>query len=315
MDITAINTFLLIAKKQSFSLAAESLYLSQPAISKRIAALESELNCKLFDRLKKKSILTEAGRLFLPRAESIIEELKRCKNDLADMGSTVSGELLIATSHHIGLHYLPPILKQYVSQYPHVDLKLNFMESEAACQAVEHAEIELAIITLPLKPSSTLDLLAIWQDPLAFVVHNHHPLLKELPITNTQPPHYQLSPKHLQQLTHYPAILSEKGTYTRELLDAYFMDSEMKIQVKLSNNFLETIKMMVSVGLGWSILPQTLVDETLTELYIPSFHAKRSLGIVSHKSRTLSLAAQKMVSLITQSSSRVINQKNLAEII
>ncbi|MCP3852469.1 MAG: LysR family transcriptional regulator, partial [Gammaproteobacteria bacterium] len=86
MDIPAIETFLTVAKKQSFSLTAELLYLTQPAISKRIASLESELNCKLFDRIKKKIILTEAGKLFLPRAQNIIDELKAGKNTLAEMG-------------------------------------------------------------------------------------------------------------------------------------------------------------------------------------------------------------------------------------
>lgn len=299
MDIPSIKTFLLVAKKQSFSLTAESLYLTQPAISKRIAALESELDCKLFDRVKKKILLTEAGRLFLPRAQAIIEELKATKNALAKMGGMVSGELIMATSHHIGIHYLPPILKHYVNEYPKVDVKLNFMESESACQAVENAEIELAVITLPIEPASCLNLLNIWQDPLTFAVHNNHPLIEEISDTNTND--VILKHKNIGRLTQFPAILPEQGTYTRELLDAYFYKSEMNVQVKLSNNYLETIKMMVSVGLGWSVLPKTLIDNTLTAIIIPGFSAHRALGIVTHKNRTLSHAAQMMVKLITKS--------------
>ena len=299
MDIPSIETFLIVAKKQSFSLTAERLYLTQPAISKRIASLESELDCKLFDRVKKKILLTEAGRLFLPRAQAIVDELKAGKNILAEMDGLVSGELVMATSHHIGLHHLPPVLKHYVNQYPKVDVKLNFMESESACQAVENAEIELAVITLPIEPASCLNLVNIWQDPLTFAIHNNHPLLKTIKKLNgnTNP----LTHEDIEQLTTFPAILSEKGTYTRELIDAYFYESGMNVQVKLSNNYLETIKMMVSVGLGWSVLPQTLIDTTLTAINIPGFSAHRSLGIVTHKNRTLSHAAQKMSELITKS--------------
>jgi DNA-binding transcriptional LysR family regulator len=295
MDIPSIETFLNVAKKQSFSLTAESMYLSQPAISKRIASLEIELKCKLFDRINKKVILTEAGKLFLPRAQNIILELKAGKNSLAEMGGVISGELAMVTSHHIGLHHLPPVLKQYVSEYPQVNLKLDFMNSEAACLAVENAEIELAVITLPNEPVDCLNIVKIWTDPMTIAIHNDHPLLKKKKNAN------KLSKKELQQLTQYPAILPEIGTYTRELVDDYFFKIGITPQVKLSNNYLETIKMMVSVGLGWSVLPQTLIDNTLTTIQMPEFMASRSLGIVTHKNRTLSPAAQKMVKLITKS--------------
>jgi len=294
MDIPAIETFLIVTKKQSFSLAAEALYLTQPAISKRIAALEAELDCKLFDRIKKKIILTEAGRLFLPRAQIIVQELKESKSALAEMGGLVSGELLMATSHHIGLHHLPPILKHYVNQYPNVDLKLDFMGSEAACRAVENAEIELAVITLPIEPAPCLNLFTVWQDPLTFAIHNNHPLLE-----NTQSKGIN-NKEFINKLIKFPAILTEKKTYTRKLLDTYFEQSQITPQVKLSNNYLETIKMMVSVGLGWSILPQTLIDNSVTAVTIPGFRAQRALGIVTHKNTTHSHAAKKMMHLITQ---------------
>ena len=299
MDIPSIETFLMVTKKQSFSLAAEALFLTQPAISKRIASLETELNCKLFDRVKKKVILTEAGRLFLPGAKRIIAELKDSKIALAEMGGMISGELEMATSHHIGLHHLPPVLKEYVSLFPQVDFNLNFMDSEAACLAVENAEIELAVITLPNEPADCLELIKVWTDPLSISIHNDHPIIKKLPVNSKQ---LTLNHKDLHQLTKFPAILPEKGTYTRELLDEYFVRLNMELQVKLSNNYLETIKMMVSVGLGWSVLPQTLIDDSLTRVDIPGFTASRSLGIVTHKARSLSQAAQKMVNLILQTS-------------
>jgi len=297
MDISAIETFLTVEKMQSFSLAAEALHLTQPAISKRIAALESELNCQLFDRVKKKVILTEAGRLFLPGAQRIIAELKTSRNSIADMGGVVSGKLAMATSHHIGLHHLPPVLKNYVNQFPQVDLNLDFKDSEASCLAVENAEIELAVITLPNNPSQCLELIKVWNDPLSITIQNGHPILKKI---HSKSDKNNQNYKKLQRLTQFPAILPEKGTYTRELLDKYFAEFNMDLQVKLSSNYLETIKMMVSVGLGWSVLPQTLIDESLASISIPEFSASRTLGIVVHKNRSLSQAAKKMIQLIME---------------
>ncbi len=295
MDIPSIETFLSVAEKQSFSITAEALYLTQPAISKRIAALEAELDCKLFDRVKKKIILTQAGRLFLPRAQNIINELRAGKNSLAEMGGLMNGELAMATSHHIGLHYLPPVLKQYVNEYPKVNLKLDFMDSEAACLAVENAEIELAVITLPDKPPAGINLFTIWTDPMTISIHNDHPLIADRHVKNENIVFHQ---ENLLQLAEYPVILPEKGTYTRAILDNYFSRFDMDVQVKLANNYLETIKMMVSVGLGWSILPQTLIDDTLTSIQTPGETASRALGVAVHSRRSLSPAAQKMLDLI-----------------
>ncbi len=295
MDIPSIETFLMVAKTRSFSLAAEALYLTQPAISKRISALENELKYPLFDRIKKNIVLTEAGKIFLPRAEKIIAELKDSKNALAEMENVVSGEFLMITSHHIGLHYLPPVLKQYVNQYPQVDLHLNFMESEAACQAVEKAEIELAVITLPNHPAPSLERVKIWSDPLSITVNKHHAILN----SKTDPANtLRIDQQTLKKLCNFPLILPDKGTFTRELIDRNLANLNLDVQEKLSNNYLETIKMMVSVGLGWSVLPDTLIDQSLIQLQVKGFNAQRQLGIVTHKDRSLSQAALKMKQLI-----------------
>ncbi len=298
MDIPSIETFLMVAKTGSFSQAAEKLFLTQPAVSKRIFALESELNYPLFDRVKKHIVLTEAGRVFLPRAQAIIDELNNSKNDLAKMRGEVAGEFLMITSHHIGLHYLPPVLKQYVNAYPQVDLHLDFMESEAACQAVENAEIELAVITLPNHPAPCLKLENIWSDPLSITVNRDHPVLASCTSIHPVTDKIVISESELQQLSHYPAILPDKGTFTRELIEQFLAELNITVQEKLSNNYLETIKMMAGVGLGWSVLPDTLIDQSLVQLQVKDFNTGRQLGIVSHKDRTLSQAALKMKQLI-----------------
>ncbi len=298
MDIPSIETFLMVARTGSFSQAAERLFLTQPAVSKRISALENELNYPLFDRVKKNIVLTEAGRIFLPRAQAIIEELNSSKNALAKMRGEVAGEFLMITSHHIGLHYLPPVLKQYVNAYPQVDLHLDFIESEAACQAVENAEIELAVITLPNHPAPCLTLENIWSDPLSITVNRDHPVLASRASINPVKDKILISENEFQQLSHYPAILPDKGTFTRELIDQFLAGFNITVQEKLSNNYLETIKMMVSVGLGWSVLPDTLIDHSLIQLQVKGFNTGRQLGIVSHKDRTLSQAALKMKQLI-----------------
>jgi DNA-binding transcriptional LysR family regulator len=285
MDLASLHAFVEVAREGSFSQAAESLFLTQPAISKRIAGLEEELATRLFDRAGRQVLLTEAGHHLLPRAERIIHELTDISRELANLSGEVAGRLAMATSHHIGLHRLPPVLRAYSDDYPKVELDIRFMESEKACHAVEHGELELAVVTLPLAPAKPLNTEVIWRDPLRAVVGLDHPLAKQKEVS-------------VKELLAHPAVLPTLGTYTRTLLEQRISQLHEQVNCTLSTDYLETLKMMTNIGLGWSLLPEILLDEHLKPLDIPGLDLTRSLGIVTHRKRTLSNAAGAMRGLL-----------------
>jgi len=277
-----LQTFIAAAELESFSLAAEQLYLTQPAVSKRVASLEGELGAALFDRIGRRVSLTEAGRAFLPRARDILREIEDSRRLISNLSGHVGGRLRIGTSHHIGLHRLPPVLRRFTARYPEVALDLQFMDSEAACRAVQSGDLELGIVTLPLEPLADLHSERIWPDPLDIVVGREHPLAGRRRLG-------------FAQLAEHPAILPAPGTYTRELLERSVADIGETLRAGMTTNYLETIKMMVSVGLGWSVLPRSMLDEELVALKVRGMHLTRELGIVRHRARTLSNAAQAMM--------------------
>lgn len=285
MDIAALKAFVAVADSGSFSLAAEQLFLTQPAISKRISALENELSTRLFDRIGRGISLTEAGQALLPRARNILLELEDSVRALSNLSGEVHGTLRFGTSHHIGLHRLPPVLKKFVHAYPDVRLDIRFMDSEEACLAVEHGELELAIVTLPPSPASVLKLEKIWDDPLAIMVARDHPLAKKRRPT-------------LKDLASHPVILPATGTYTRQIAETAFKEVDLHLDIALSTNYLETIHMLVSVGMGWSLLPMTMQDDQTRILTVPALTLNRSLGIVYHRDRTLSNAAHALIHLL-----------------
>ena len=286
MDIHTLQAFLAVADSQSFSVAADKLYLTQPAVSKRIAALEADLDCRLFDRLGKRVILTEAGQTLLPKAEHIVQELAESRRLLASLSRDVSGTLQMATSHHIGLHRLPNILREYKQQYAKVELDIRFMASEAACDAVAAGELELAVVTLPDITPDKLLAKKIWDDELSIMVHKQHPLAK--------------SKKPAGDLSLYSAILPDPGTVTRRLIEKTLGTQKTDIQVSLETNYLETIRMLVTVGLGWSVLPLSMLTDELCCIALNNTAFNRELGIVTHKTRTLSRAAQAFKELLLQ---------------
>jgi len=285
MDTANLQTFIAAAELKSFSLAAEQLYLTQPAVSKRVATLEAELGTTLFDRIARRVSLTEAGRALLPRAKTILREIEDSRRLISNLTGTMAGQLNIGTSHHIGLHRLPPVLRQFSRSYPDVVLDLQFMDSEAACRAVQTGDLELGIVTLPLEPLADLKSELIWPDPLDIVVAHEHPLAKK-------------SRLDFQQLTEYPAILPSPSTYTRQLLERSVAQAGGKLVASMTTNYLETIKMMVSVGLGWSVLPRSMLNEELLAMKIRGMKLTRQLGVVRHQTRTLSNAASAMINTL-----------------
>ena len=285
MDIASLQAFVSVAETGSFSAASEELYLTQPAISKRIAVLESELDTSLFDRIGRQTSLTEAGRALLPRAQKILLEIEDSRRILQNLSNTVSGTLRFGTSHHIGLHRLPPVLRQYTHQYPQVDLDIQFMDSEEACRAVEHGDLELAVVTLPLYKSENLLTKCVWVDQLVVVTGKTHPLAKQ-------------RNQNLKLLAQHKAILPARGTFTREIIEQAFAKQKQTPDISMASNYLETIKMLVSVGLGWSILPEQMCGKELHQLNIPELKLKRELGLVWHGRRTLSNAAKELQNML-----------------
>jgi DNA-binding transcriptional LysR family regulator len=288
MDTQHLATFVAIAETASFSGAATRLHLTQPAISKRIALLEARLNKKLFDRLAKQVQLTPAGRALLPHARQILHSVSDAYRALDDLDGEVSGSLSIATSHHIGLHRLPSVLSQFSHQYPHVHLDLHFLDSEKALLAVEQGEFELGVITLAGQAGATVTERPVWQDTLEFVCATSHPLAQRAPLT-------------LKDLCQVHAIAPDSSTHTTGLIQTLFDREGLTLDISMVTNHLDTIKMMVSVGLGWGVLPRSMISAELAVLDLQLPPLTRQLGAVFHSKRSQSNAAQHFLALLQRS--------------
>lgn len=277
MDNQNLKAFITVAEQGSFSEAADLLYITQSAISKRIALLEQQIGKRLFDRIARQVSLTEAGNELLPRARRILQEYENALQAINDLSGEASGTLRLAISHHLGLHRLPPILKQFAQQYPNVILDIEFMDSEKAYEQVLHGESEVAVITLALDSHHNINSKKIWNDPLRFICAQDHPLAA-------------LKKPALQDLAEYPIILPGLNTYTGRIIQNLFQKEGIPLKAPMSTNYLETISTMVEIGLGWSVLPETLV-RGLHVMPFEEIRIERELGYIHHTKRSLSNAA------------------------
>jgi DNA-binding transcriptional LysR family regulator len=164
------------------------------------------------------------------------------------------------------------------------------MDSEKACAAVAQGEIELAVVTLPprTKAPPPLRAVPVWDDPLEIVASPEHPLAQDPAPT-------------WRRLLAYPAILPGAGTYTREIIVQALGPLGRRIQVGMTTNYLEVLKMLAAIGLGWSVLPRTMIDGSLKVVRMRK-RIRRRLGIVTHQARTLSNAARAMIEIVRERS-------------
>jgi len=265
VDINNLSAFIAVADKKSFSRSAESLKLTQPAVSKRIAALETELNTKLFDRIGRSVHLTEAGRMLLPSARQISAELARIED-------------------YIGTHKLPGILIKFRELFPKVEIDVQFAPSERTLSAVEDGTVELALcarttsnITAIANPKLQTD--DIWSDHLVTVAAADHPLHNESTITT-------------DLLSRSPALLPNKQLMTRSAIDEKLATCNLTPTVAVEANDFETLRSMASIGLGWAYLPEFMVDDSLTVLNVRELELEYVVTLARNRERTLSRAAQ-----------------------
>ena len=284
MNLAAFEAFVKVMETSSISLAAEQLFITQPAVTKRIHSLEDYFGVKLFESAGRGIQPTHAAHSLLPKVRTWLNELGEIHHTLSHEQTQVQGRLKIGTSHHIGLHHLADPLKNFVQCFPQVRLDVHFVDSEQAHEKVLAGDLELAFLTLPPQGDARLSYVTIWDDPLVFVAASFHPLANQ---KNLQ----------LEDLIQYPSLLPAAQTYTSQITLAEFEKRGLKPKVSMSNNPLESIRMLASIGLGWSVLPKTLINQDLQQLDI-NFEMNRQLGMVWHPGRSQSKAVLELIEMM-----------------
>lgn len=284
-EIQGLSALIKIAELGSFSAASQALHISQPAVSKRIKVLEDEIGAPLFDRIGRRMQLTEAGSALLPIAKRIMAEMDEASLVMNNLALHVTGTLNIACSHHIGIHRLPHVLRQYRQQHPDVKLALQFMSSEEAIAALKQRHIELAFITLPKQLSSELMATKLWRDELCFAASSEHPLATRKQV-------------QLNELAYSDCILPEPNTTTFELVAQLFHDHKLPLTPTIPVNYIETIRTLVGNGLGWSVLPASMIRSPLIALPVSAAKPVRHLGYLAMRGRTMSNAAKRFIEVL-----------------
>jgi len=289
MDINNLQAFIEVAEKKSFSKSAETLKLTQPAVSKRIAALEAELSSRLFDRIGRSVHLTEAGKVLLPSALKISSEVSRIEDEIGNLSNVVNGSLNLGSCEHVNADLLAPVLKSFKDSYPGVEIKLQFVTSDEAIEYIENGRLDMSLCSMGDSPShdshSRLRSLEIWRDEMCIVCESHHPLAARQGIT-------------VQELAEFPAILPSQNTALRKAIDRSMLRHQVEALVCLEAADFQAIRSMANVGLGWALLPESYVGGSLMKINIADLGLYHSVALLRNSDRTMTRAAQAFLDLL-----------------
>lgn len=289
MDLDQIRAFLNVALLKSFSEAGEKMFISQPSVSVRVKALEEELGVILFDRSKaREPSLTEAGKIFLDYAQSIINLNDECREKLSGQREKSSGLIYIGASTVPGTYILPPLLAVFRQKQPSVDFNISILDTSAVIENVLNYSLDIGFVGL-MKPDDRLKYLPLTDDELVFIVAGR----------TFNPEDYREGIPFDHIFKHH-LIMREKGSATRQILEKNLAGCGFRLdqfEGVTYINSLEGIKQAVKAGLGAAVVSKLSITDMvrageLDHYPIRDIDLKRSLYLVFHRSRVLAGAVE-----------------------
>ncbi len=247
-----LQVFHTVARLLSFTKAAETLHMTQPAVTFQIRQLEEHFNTRLFDRTHNRISLTVAGERVFEYAEKIIALYGEMDSRVRELTGDVSGILLIGASTTIAEYVLPGLLGEFQSRYPDVNVRLSVSNSLGIVHLVENNSVDVGIVESPVT-NKNLAVEVCWHDELVFIC----------------PPHHALASRQLiavEDLVTLPFLCREEGSGTREVISEYLAQNGVQLQdLNLCMEFgsPESIKSAVEAGLGISIVSRATVGKEL----------------------------------------------------
>jgi DNA-binding transcriptional LysR family regulator len=241
MDVRQLEMFRAVAEAGSFTAAALRLHVSQSAISRQLKLLEEELGTLLLERTGRGVNVTPEGHILLTAANRIWRDMQEVVAQIADTQKLQRGAISLGGGMTVCLHVLPKLLKKFHSLYKNVDLRITTGTAGELLRRLREHEIDLLLLTLPIV-GDDLEVLHVLKEEMVVVTAKHH----ELTRTRTIEPH---------AVAHQRLILFESGSNTRRVVDEFFLEQKIDVNVVMETENVEIIKAMVANGLGVTILP------------------------------------------------------------
>ncbi len=248
-----LQVFHTVARLLSFTKAAESLHMTQPAVTFQVRQLEEHFNTRLFDRTHNRISLTEAGQRVYEFADQIFDLYSQMENGVREITGDISGVVVIGASTTIAEYMLPALLGDFKARYPDVEIQLKVSNSDGIVSMVESNAIDLGVVESPVA-NKNLVVEHCTEDQLVAILPKGHPLSG----------YQSLS---FKRLLDYPFICREEGSGTREVISDYLTvqneDNDLQMHVAMELGSPEAVKGAVEAGMGVSVMSSSTIQKEL----------------------------------------------------
>lgn len=281
-----------IAAEGSFKRAADTLYVSQPAVSLQVQNLEKQLNVPLFDRGGRKAQLTEAGYLLLNYGEKILTLCQETCRAIEDLQNLQGGTLIVGASQTTGTYLLPRTIGLFRQKYPDVSVQLQVHSTRRTAWGVANGQVDLAIIggEVPAELQETLKVVPYAEDELALIMPISHSLAKVEMVQK-------------EDLYKLKFITLDSQSTIRKVIDKVLTRCEIdtkRLKIEMELNSIEAIKNAVQSGLGVAFVSVTAIEKELQmgvlhTAPIKDVEVRRTLSVIINPNRYRSKAAEAFV--------------------
>jgi DNA-binding transcriptional LysR family regulator len=282
VTLRQLNVFEAVARQLSYTRAAETLHLSQPAVSMQIRQLEEEIGLELFEKLGKKIQLTEAGRELFHYSQNINLQLREAEEVLESLKGLSRGRLKVAVASTVN-YYAPRLMAAFSRTHPGVNLHLDVTNREALVRMLNSNEADLVLMG---QPPESLDLVSepFMDNPLVVIAPKNHALAGQKAIS-------------LVRIAEETFLMREAGSGTRQAMERFFDEHDLIYHRGMEMTRNEAIKQGVRAGLGVSVVSLHTVElelETgrLCVLDVEGFPIVRKWFMVYRKGKRLSPVAE-----------------------
>ena len=288
LDSRQLLAFVTLAKSGSFTLAGKELFLSQSAISHSIKTLETEIGCRLFDRVGKKVRLNPAGEHLLHYSEKILSDMFAARDSLDQRNKWGHGRLRVGATSSICHYLLPTVLAAFRKEFPDWPISVESTDTRNCIESIRQGRLDLAVAIAPNQPEA-VEIVPLFTDELEWIVSAEHPW--------TRKGHAPLDEVASQNL-----VFMSARSYTYRLVEKYFQRDGVRPKLTLELGSMEALKEVVKNNLGVSVIAPWITrkevkENTLKSIPLGKRKLKRNWAILRSLDRKPNLAEETFVAL------------------
>jgi len=290
MEIHQLTYFVAVAETGSFTRAAERCNVAQPSLSQQVMKLEQELGEPLFDRLPRRVVLTDAGRMLLPRANSILAELQEIKQGLNEDIEDGRGVLSVGFIPTIAPFVLPRVIKRFSRDFPLATLSVHEDLTEVLVRDIIDGKLDVGITSLPIH-NKLIQAQELLSEPLLVASSRGHDILSRASL-------------HVKELDDFPFIALSEVHCLGEQVQSFCYQQDLNVQIVCHTSQLTTVQNCVSLGLGVSLVPQALAlsdtSEQISYRALSDAAPQRKIAAATHVERTQSFLAKRFIEIVCE---------------